>query len=272
MRKPVLMCSLLVALSSQAPTRAQIVEPNTMGVSMGHINLNAKDAAAADRFWITLGGTAGSHGTLKYVTFPGVLVVTRRALPSAPAAGSVVDHVGFFVRSLGQSIENWKAGGVNTETCAITRPCSITTPDGHVRIDIVENPLLGVPIAFGYVYFRVFDTGASGRTSMADMQAWYARVFGATPGKEGNIDSASLPGGTLMFGKADARTAPTIGRAVNHIGFEVANLEEFYTRAQASGVTFERAFIRRPEMHETLTSLIDPWGTRIELNDGVARW
>jgi catechol 2,3-dioxygenase-like lactoylglutathione lyase family enzyme len=272
MRKLFVIIGLLAVLSWQTPARAQIVGPNIMGVSMGHINLNAKDAAAADKFWIALGGTAGSHGPLKFVKFPGALVVTRQAEPSAPAAGSIVDHVGFYVRNLRQSIETWKAAGVKTDGCSATPPCQITTPDGLVRIDIMERPSLAVPMAFGYVYFRVFDAGGSGRTAMADMQAWYAKVFGATPGREGNLDSASLPGGTLLFAKADAPTAPTVGRAINHIGFEVANLEEFYKRAEANGVKFERAFIRRPEMQEDLTSLIDPWGTRVELNDGVARW
>lgn len=198
--------------------------------------------------------------------------MTRQAEPSAPAAGSVVDHFGFYVKNLRQSIEVWKAAGVNTQTCASVQPCYLTTPDSLVRIDIVEEPSLAVPIAFGYVYFRVFDRGGSDRTTMTDMQTWYARVFGATPGKEGNLDSGSLPGGTLLFAKADAPTASTVGRAVNHIGFEVANLESFYKRAEANGVKFDRPSIRRPEMHETLTSLTDPGGTRIELNDGVARW
>ena len=92
------------------------------------------------------------------------------------------------------------------------------------------------------------------------------------PGKQGDVDPGSLPGGTLIFAKSDTSTVPTVGRAVNHIGFEVANLDEFYKRAEANGVKFARPFIRRPETHEDLTSLVDPWGTRIELNDGVARW
>src|SRR6185295_7621042 len=109
----VLILGLLAALSLPAQAQAQIAGPNKMGVSMGHINLLAKDADAANRFWITLGGTAGSHGPLKFVKFPGALVVVRQAEPSAPAAGSVIDHFGFSVANLRQSMDRWRAAGVN---------------------------------------------------------------------------------------------------------------------------------------------------------------
>ena len=252
------------APNAAAPyAKVQIAAPNARGVSMGHINLNATDAEAANRFWIALGGAPSSHGRVKYVVFPGAMVVVRQAEPTAPAAGSVVDHFGFYVANVRQSLARWQDAGISTNGCT-ARSCRLTTPDGLILVDIVEKRSLAVPVVFGYVYLRVTDPRAT--------QKWYAETFGATPQKEGSLDAAALPGGLLLFAKADAPTAPTVGRAVNHIGFEVANLEKFYRNAEASGVKVAQPWADVPEQQETRASVIDPWGTRIELNDGVAGW
>ena len=73
----------------------------------------------------------------------------------------------------------------------------------------------------------------------------------------------------LTFTKSDTATVPTKGRSVDHIGFEINNLEAFCKKAEASGVKFDMPFTKRPELGISLAFITDPWGTYIELNEGL---
>ncbi|MGH9680123.1 MAG: VOC family protein, partial [Candidatus Acidiferrales bacterium] len=68
---------------------------------------------------------------------------------------------------------------------------------------------------------------------------------------------------------SDTPTVGTQGRMLDHIGFEIVNLEEFCKKAEANGVKFDTPFTKRPDLGISLAFLTDPWGTRIELNEGL---
>jgi len=63
--------------------------------------------------------------------------------------------------------------------------------------------------------------------------------------------------------------APTAGRALDHIGFEVKNLEAFCKKLGDSGIKFETPYRQMPQLKLSLAFLTDPWGTRIELTEGL---
>jgi hypothetical protein len=101
------------------------------------------------------------------------------------------------------------------------------------------SPLTG-SIACDHIHFAVEES------SVAEMQAWYARMFGAKaffdpvrvgPGEP--IRTDNLPGVNLKFSKSPDSPVPTKGRALDHIGFEVKNLEAFGKKLEASGVEFD---------------------------------
>ena len=51
---------LVVAIISVMPARAQLVEPNQIGVRMGHMHLAVKDVAEQRHFWVSvMRGTLG---------------------------------------------------------------------------------------------------------------------------------------------------------------------------------------------------------------------
>ena len=52
-------------------------------------------------------------------------------------------------------------------------------------------------------------------------QAWYAKTFGGKAGTRNNAPVVDLPGVQLRFAKADTKQAPTRGRVLDHIGFDV---------------------------------------------------
>ena len=84
-----------------APSAAQLVEPNQIGVRMGHIHLAVRDVDAQKQFWTSvMGGTLVKNGPLELIQFPGVYIMLRKAEPPAPPAGSIVNHFGFIVKDM----------------------------------------------------------------------------------------------------------------------------------------------------------------------------
>jgi hypothetical protein len=103
-----------------------------------------------------------------------------------------------------------------------------------------------------------------------EAQAWYVKTFGAKPGKRAQFDAADLPGVNLTFSKAETPTVGTRGRSLDHIGFEVKNLEQVCKKLEASGIKLDRPYTRLPNSTTAIAFLTDPWGTYIELTENLA--
>jgi catechol 2,3-dioxygenase-like lactoylglutathione lyase family enzyme len=101
------------------------------------------------------------------------------------------------------------------------------------------------------------------------MKKWYATTFGAIPGKRGKFEAADLPGVNLSFTPAPTALAGTKGRALDHIGFEVRNLEAFTQKLEAAGVRFAVPYRKIPALGIAIAFFTDPWGTHIELTEGL---
>ena len=77
----------------------------------------------------------------------------------------------------------------------------------------------------------------------AEMQAWYVKTFGAKarPANPGSaFVAADLPGVALNFTPSPTPVVGTTGRALDHIGFEVKNLEAFTKKLEADGIKLDR--------------------------------
>ncbi len=70
--------------------------------------------------------------------------------------------------------------------------------------------------------------------------------------------------------KTSAAQAPTKGRSLDHIGFEVKNLEAFCKQFEADGGQLESPFQDAPQVGLKWAFVVDPAGTRIELTEGFA--
>ena len=265
---------LLWALAAWAlPLVAQLAPPNDAGVTMGHVHLYVKSVEAQTRFWTTMmGGTAVNNEKLAMIQFPGVFIILREMEPSAPPAGSIVDHIGFVVKDLPAAVAKWKTNGLLVEQTG-TNPNQryVTAPDG-IRIEIFGDPSLPVPVEMNHVHF--FPP----KQDIPAMQAWYAKNFGAVIGKResvarpGNwIDCDDVPGANLSIGASETRRAPTAGRAIDHIGFEVKNLEAFTEKLAPQGIKLDEPIRASANSKRVkVTYITDPWGTRIELTEGLA--
>ena len=258
----------------------QLRPPNTSGVSMGHLHYYVEDVESNRQFWMRLGGESVRRDEPAIIRFPDVLVFLDAGSPSGNTEGSVVNHVAFRVESL----ETIEGAGFRVERLEeFPGVASVRTPEGE-RIELFDetatnlaftvdggtpdpvaerhNRAITVPIIAHHIHLYL-PQGAEN-----EAKAWYADLFGAIPGMRWRYPAVDLPGINVNFSGNANPQAPTRGRMLDHIGFEVRNLEDFSEDLEARGIALDvpysvdlsgigRAF------------LTDPWGTRIELTEGL---
>lgn len=84
------------------------------------------------------------------------------------------------------------------------------------------------------------------------------------------FDTANVPGAEITLSKANAPTVPTKGRAVDHIGFEVRDIDAIVAKLQAAGIKTDGPVRNRTNASGLrIVYLTDPWGTEIELTQGL---
>jgi catechol 2,3-dioxygenase-like lactoylglutathione lyase family enzyme len=254
---------LLLALLT-LPLAAQVAPPNEMGVSMGHLHLTATDPDAVMKLWIdVLGGEKVMAGPLEFAMFPGVFIAARKGEPGGATEGSVVNHLGFLVRDLDATKAKLTGAGVTIEReMPETRQMFAMFP-GDIRVEFTEDKTIDVPIKHHHIHFA--------SNQVEEMRAWYAEHFGAVPGMRGRFKAADIPGVNLSWNPAETAPAPTKGRAMDHIGFEVTDIKAFCEKLEADGVKLDSAVKEVPSIGLTIAFLTDPWGTRIEITQGLAR-
>jgi hypothetical protein len=272
------LCLFAAASSSQA----QLLAAKDGPVAYGHHHLNVTDIPASQKFFETLGGTPFTLGGRQFVKFPNVLVMLRQQKPTAGTKGSSVDHIGFGVPDLRVMVDKIKAAGyrmvtkeeapsppwvaaddIATQAGRDVRIAFAMGPD-DLKVEIVEVKTQAAPVALHHVHFAGPDNKA--------MQEWYVKVFGAKPGNPGGtFQSATLPGVSLNFNQAPAAVAGTQGRAVDHVGFEVRGLEALCAELAAKGIALTQPYRVDPALGFATATITDPWGTVIELTEGLRR-
>jgi len=264
--------SILAALLlAAAPARAQLVMPNQLGLTMGHVHLIVKDVSAQKKFFIdTMGGTLVNNGPLELIQFPGVYVMLQQGEASGPPAGTIVNHFGFTVKDMPAALAKWKAASVEIEPTENPNEVYVHGPDG-IRIEVYGEPAQPTPVSMNHIHYAASD--------IPGIKAWYVKAFGANPGRRpcvaclarpSMIESDDLPSVNLSFGGSRAPLLGTKGRAIDHIGFDVQNLEEFVKGLEARGIKTEGPIRQVPNTKVKVAFLTDPYGTYIELTEGLA--
>jgi len=259
--------SLIASLAAGAAW-AQPYKPNDAGVTMGHWHLNSRDIEANKKVFVALGGTPIKAGDFEIVQFPGVKVYLNLR-PGTPAAtggtvGTVVNHVGFLVPNVQAAVAKLKDLNVTIATgpTGINNRLDqafVTTADG-LKLEFLEDKNQTVPIRHHHIHYYVSES------AIPEMQAWYAKVLGAKPGMRGKYLAADIPGANLSFTKSDQPTVTTKGHVLDHIGFDVNDIDAFLKKAAAAGVKPVIAPTKNPTNGVWLAFIQDPWGTYIEIN------
>jgi catechol 2,3-dioxygenase-like lactoylglutathione lyase family enzyme/predicted enzyme related to lactoylglutathione lyase len=273
---------------------AQLVAGKDAPIVYGHHHINVSDVGAHHKFWIdALGGKParipGRDGVIK---FPNVFVYPSQRPPTGSSKGTTFDHIAFQVPNVRAAVEKVKATGYPIVTKAELSTMEVkddvafvanektyvafTVGPDETKVELVENKSMKEPVALHHIHFSAPDVAA--------MKAWYVKVFNATPSRRGSFEAAELPGVTLVFSQAPGPVVGTVGRALDHIGFEIKGLVPFCKQLNANAIKLE------PHARQTADAapgcgvspvtasplktaiLFDPWGTRIELTEGMATW
>ena len=258
MKFATLLFCLSVAMVDQLA--AQLAAPNPSGVTMGHVHLYTNDPEAQKKFWVgALDAQETKLGGMQVFKLPGVLIMLQKADPRAGTEGSVINHLGLKVRDLSATLA--KLESAHIPIVSRTPPQAMVLAPDDIRVELTEDTAISEPTINHHIHFYATDVDA--------MKNWYATTFGAIPGKRGKFEAADLPGVNLTFTPSPTAQAPTKGRALDHIGFEVRNLEAFTKKLEAAGVKFDVPYRTIPSLGLSLAFLTDPWGTYIELTEGL---
>lgn len=274
------LCVLLLRVDSAS---AQLSAAKDGPVVYGHHHVNATRLAEHTRFFVdALGGVPITIAGRPIVKFPNVLVFLREQTPTGGSIGTTADHLGLAVPDLRPVIEALKAGGYRmitrdsvpadwavtddiTSSPAGGRPIAFVLGPDDLKVELVQIADQRAPAMLQHVHFFGPDRDA--------MQAWYVKTFGAGAGVAApgaRFLTAGLPGVSLNFSTSPRPVVGTKGRVVDHVGFEIDDLPAFLTKLQAMGITPEN--VRQvPDLGIAIAFITDPWGTLIELTEGLDR-
>jgi catechol 2,3-dioxygenase-like lactoylglutathione lyase family enzyme len=291
------MRTAILALAA-LPAFAQLVSHPDAPVRIGHYHLNVTSVEAHKKFWVdTLGGRAMKFGDIDVIEFPDAFIFLRVQKPTGPSRGTAFDHIGFAVPNVPYMATKLAAAGYQETTGREPKPgepppagsgtsavygrfAYFLGPDG-AKIELVTSaekdasPVHGIryapPIVAHHIHFI--------NKQYVEMEQWYEKAFNATlgPNRTDFYIGAQLPGVgySLNFfrweGDQSITHVPTAGRVVDHVGFEVKNLDAFTKTLEAKGIQTVRPYKKRdPAMNNIATAtIVDPWGVSIELTEGL---
>lgn len=249
----------VLALATAAAS-GQLSKPNQAGVSMGHLHIYARDIDAEKKIWTEgFGAAPVKLGPNEGVRIPGAVVLFRKGEPAGGSVGSPINHVGVRVPDLGRAVDKCVAAGA-TLVSRNDKQAMILSP-AQVKIELTLDAAMTEPVASHHIHWNTADVDAT--------KAWWVKTLGAIPGKRAQFEAADVPGVNLSFSKAADAVAPTKGRALDHIGFEVRDLEAFCRRLEAAGVKLTVPYRKVPDLGIALAFFIDPWGVNVELTEGL---
>jgi len=290
MNRAAVSIALIALMAALAPRpSAQLLSNRDAPAVIGHYHLNVTSIDAHKKFWVdTLGGIAMKFQGLDVVKFPDAFIFLKVQKPTGPTRGTAFDHIGFAVPNVPAVAMKLAAAGYQETTGREPAPGTpppaasgtsavygrfayFVGPDG-AKIELVTSAAQNAPpIVAHHIHFI--------NKQYVEMQQWYMKAFDATlrPGQTDFFIGADLPGVgySLNFfrweGDQTITHVPTSGRVVDHVGFEVKNLEAFCKKLEGKGIKLVRGYQQKDKaMGNIGTALIaDPWGVSIELTEGL---
>ena len=260
-----LLLTAVALVSLVSPAYAQLAVPNDAGLTYGHVHLNVSDIELHKQLWVDhFGGVVTQKGPLVAVRLPNFLVALSEREPTGPSQGSVMDHFGFKVRNMAKFLAKWRAAGhaVDSEfTGAEGLPNAyVTMPDG-ARVELQEDQGLSWEVSGYHIHFFTPE--------FEELLDWYVDVFGLEKRPRGSIETTTnAPGMNMSFGNARGEAVPSRGRAIDHIGFELDDLEAFCEQLTAKGIEFDVEYREIDSIQLKIAFITDPAGTYIELTEG----
>lgn len=261
--------TIALLLAAAGSAWAQLSPLNAAGITYGHVHLNVSNVDVHKTLWVeTFGGTFVQKGPLMAVKFPNMLIALTQRAPTGPSQGTVIDHFGFKVRSMPQTLGELRAAGyaVQSEfTGAEGFPNAyVLGPDG-LRIEMQEDTTLTAKAIPNHVHFWTPD--------FVQSLDWYVETFSLTKRSRGSIKTTADAGSVnLSFQTSREPVVGTKGRVIDHIGFEVKDLAAFCKQLEAKGITFDVPFREVPAIGLKIAFFTDASGVYIELTEGYDKY
>ncbi len=260
---------VIASLSLPSSAYAQLAPPNEAGVSMGHVHLNVKDVELQKKLWVDhFGGVPLKKEGLTGVKLPGMLILFTQREPTGGSEGTVMDHFGLKVRSVAETLQRWRSAGYQVQRefkGTEGFPNAYVIGPDEVKIELQEDTALPVQAISYHLHYILAD--------YVKLRDWYAETFSLVSRKRGDHDTADVPGMNLTF--SGSKTPPTLGtkgRTVDHVGFEVRDLEAFCKKLEARGVTFDVPYRKLPERGLAIAFFTDQFGVYVELTEGLDKY
>lgn len=221
-----------------------------------HMHLAAPDQAKAVEWYKAhMGATPGDLPDR--VMVGKVIFVWLQRANSPTSEGSVVDHIGFSFPDIDAKIKELTAAGARLLTPArdvqgLFKLAFIEDPFG-TKIELVQD---SETPGFHHIHLRLPDPDKA--------LAWYGERFGGQRAKlKDRIDGLRYTDGLwLLVQRADG-APPSSGRAIDHVGWRVRDIDAFFAAAKGRGdkVTGDP----RPIRDLRVGFIEDPNGVRIEI-------
>jgi len=219
------------------------------------ITINTADEAAQMRFWTKLLPCLADEKASADCT--GAIIRFTAKAPTGPSVGSAIDHIGFFVPSLEPYYAKVSEAGYKYRRIPTGNQIIIEGPDG-ASVELTSDPARTEPIRFHHIHFHT--------PQPKEMQAWYAKVLGAVPGKRAQWEAGDLPGANLTYAPSNGPVDPTRGRAIGGVQFEVENVHRVGDVLRSLGIDCrEFQAMSGTNSFRAWSDFVDPWGTSVTL-------
>lgn len=256
-----LLCTAFAAVFGVS-SEAQVAQT----VPYDHIHLTAPDPEKAYAWYVEhLGGQAGENpGRVAFGP-----VVSRQPLPvhvmfakapDAPSSeGGVIDSIGLSFADVAAKVKALEAAGATVieparDGAGPWKRAVVVDPWG-TKIELVEDR---ESLGFHHISLRVADPQAATR--------WFQSAFGGERVKAGGRIDALRYGTTYLFVLEGKGSAPSQGRAIDHLGWGPANMDATAADLRAKNVTFASEPGPKPNVLGHRTAYVEaPGGVRIEL-------
>jgi hypothetical protein len=283
--------------------RAQLAAPNDRGVTMGQWHTIVRDVDASKKFWMLFGAQPITIDGTAVMKLPGILIFLTQGAPVGSTMGTSLNHIGLRVANGKELKDRLKAAGVKLDPSdPVTGRPGFWKPglrswgdvysDDGLKIEILDNVVEGEagltariagvadpkqkkdlpPVASDHNHMYLPTKAA-----ISAAEEWYSKMFGAMPFSDTG-SGALLPGARLRMDAAELRAdspgppVPTKGHAIDYIGFEINHLEDFCKTLAAAGVKFDQPYSEQRHKSFASAEITDPWGTSIELTEGLSKF
>ena len=134
-------------------------------------------------------------------------------------------------------------------------------PD-DVYVELQEDQALALEVVPYHIHFFTPEH--------EELLQWYTQLLGLEVRPRGSIaTTTNVPGMNLSFNGSQEERLPTHGRSIDHIGFEVENLEAFCKLLEEKGIAFDVAYRDVPAIGLKIAFITDPAGVYIEFTEGL---